>query len=54
MYSQIVKSVTALFACSACSDVINESKYLILKRYDYDVDGVERERGMKWLWYMIL
>ena len=30
MYSQIVKSVTALFACPACSNVINESKYLIL------------------------
>ena len=30
MYSQIVKSVTALFACSACSDVITESEYLIL------------------------
>ena len=23
MYSQIVKSVTPLYACSACSDVIN-------------------------------
>ena len=22
------------------------------ERYDYDVDGVERERGMKWLWYI--